>query len=220
MNDFSEMFNFLTKLKENNNREWFNDNKKEFEGVRDVFIEFLSYLIGKIETFDKHILGVDPKKSMYRIYRDTRFSKDKTPYKTHFGGYICAGGRASGNPGYYVHIEPGGNSIIGGGLYHPMPDVLAKVRQEIDYNGDALMNVLNKASFKKRFDIYSDDKLKRPPKGYEADNPHIEWLKMKSFLVMQSFSDKDVIGNEYTNGVVSGFKEMAPFIEFLREGMS
>ena len=219
MKDFKKIFDFLNKLKENNNREWFNDNKSEFEETRDAFIEFLSYLIGEIEAFDKHILGVDPKKSMYRIYRDTRFSKDKTPYKTHFGGYICAGSRASGNPGYYVHIEPGGNSIIGGGLYHPMPDVLAKVRQEIDYNGDALLKILNKASFKKRFDMYQDDKLKRPPKGYEADNPHIEWLKLKSFLVMESFTDKTVVGKGYAKSVVSGFKEMAPFIEFLREGM-
>lgn len=220
MENFNGILDFLKKLKKNNDREWFNDNKKEFESARDQFIGFLGYLIGQIEMFDKNIVGVDPKKSMYRIYRDTRFSKDKTPYKSHFGGYICAGGRASGNPGYYVHIEPDGNSIIGGGLYHPMPDVLAKVRQEIDYNGGKLMEIMNNDSFKKRFDIYEEDKLVRPPKGYDETNPHIEWLKMKSFLVMESFSDKDVLGNDYVKNVVSGFKEMAPFIGFLREGMS
>ncbi|MCB0495848.1 MAG: DUF2461 domain-containing protein, partial [Cyclobacteriaceae bacterium] len=165
MKNFTKILAFLEQLSRNNNREWFNDNKTEFEEARDVFVEFLAYLIGQIELFDKNIIGVDPKKAMYRIYRDTRFSKDKTPYKTHFGGYICEFGRTSGNPGYYVHIEPEGHSIIGGGLYHPMPDVLAKVRQEIDYNGDKLMKIMNKDSFKKRFDIYNEDKLVRPPKG-------------------------------------------------------
>ena len=220
MKNFTKILAFLEQLSRNNNREWFNDNKTEFEEARDVFVEFLAYLIGQIELFDKNIIGVDPKKAMYRIYRDTRFSKDKTPYKTHFGGYICEGGRTSGNPGYYVHIEPEGNSIIGGGLYHPMPDVLAKVRQEIDYNGDKLMKIMNKDSFKKRFDIYNEDKLVRPPKGYDETNPHIEWLKMKSFLVMESYADKVVLGKDYVEKVVSGFKEMAPFNAFLREGMS
>lgn len=220
MKNFTKILAFLEQLSRNNNREWFNDNKTEFEEARDVFVEFLAYLIGQIELFDKNIIGVDPKKAMYRIYRDTRFSKDKTPYKTHFGGYICEFGRTSGNPGYYVHIEPEGHSIIGGGLYHPMPDVLAKVRQEIDYNGDKLMKIMNKDSFKKRFDIYNEDKLVRPPKGYDETNPHIEWLKMKSFLLMESFADKVVLGKDYVEKVVSGFKEMAPFNAFLREGMS
>ena len=220
MKNFTKILAFLEQLSRNNNREWFNDNKTEFEEARDVFVEFLAYLIGQIELFDKNIIGVDPKKAMYRIYRDTRFSKDKTPYKTHFGGYICEFGRTSGNPGYYVHIEPEGHSIIGGGLYHPMPDVLAKVRQEIDYNGDKLMKIMNKDSFKKRFDIYNEDKLVRPPKGYDETNPHIEWLKMKSFLVMESYADKVVLGKDYVERVVSGFKEMAPFNAFLREGMS
>ena len=220
MKNFTKILAFLEQLSRNNNREWFNDNKTEFEEARDVFVEFLAYLIGQIELFDKNIIGVDPKKAMYRIYRDTRFSKDKTPYKTHFGGYICEFGRTSGNPGYYVHIEPEGHSIIGGGLYHPMPDVLAKVRQEIDYNGDKLMKIMNKDSFKKRFDIYNEDKLVRPPKGYDETNPHIEWLKMKSFLLMESFADKVVLGKDYVERVVFGFKEMAPFNAFLREGMS
>jgi len=220
MNDFVSTMNFLTRLKKNNNREWFNDNKPEFEMVKEKFIEFVSYLIGEIEQFDQDIIGVDAKKSMYRIYKDIRFSKDKTPYKTHFGAYICKGGRSSGNPGYYLHIEPNQKSIIGAGIYHPMPDVLAKVRQEIDYNGAELMKIIENETFKSRFSIFQDDKLKRNPKGYEADNPHIELLKMKSFLVMENISDKEVLGKEYTNKVVSGFKEMAPFVGFLNEGMS
>ncbi|MCB0496711.1 MAG: DUF2461 family protein, partial [Cyclobacteriaceae bacterium] len=92
--------------------------------------------------------------------------------------------------------------------------------QEIDYNGDKLMKIMNKDSFKKRFDIYNEDKLVRPPKGYDETNPHIEWLKMKSFLLMESFADKVVLGKDYVEKVVSGFKEMAPFNAFLREGMS
>lgn len=220
MYNFKQIMDFLSSLKQNNSREWFNDNKKYFEQNRDEFLEFVSYLIGKIETFDKDIIRVEPKKSMYRIYRDVRFSKDKTPYKTHFGAYICKAGRTSGNPGYYLHIEPDQNSIIGGGLYHPMPDVLLKIRQEIDYNGDKLVNILNKDSLKKRVSIYQDDKLKRKPKGYEEDNPYIEWLKMKSFLLLENISDKAVLNKSYSDNIVSGFREMYPFIKFLNEGMA
>lgn len=220
MSDFNNIMGFLSNLQKNNTREWFNDNKKEFEKNRDEFLEFITHLIGEIELFDKDIIGVEAKKSMYRIYRDVRFSKDKTPYKTHFGAYICKSGRTSGNPGYYLHIEPDQNSIIGGGLYHPMPDVLSKIRQEIDYNGDKLVNILNKDSLKRRASIYQDDKLKRKPKGYEEDNPHIEWLKMKSFLLVENISDKAVLNKSDSDDIVTGFREMYPFIKFLNEGMA
>ncbi len=220
MNDFKNIMEFLSNLKNNNSREWFNDHKKEFEQNRDVFLTFIEHLITEIETFDKDIIGVEPKKSMYRIYRDVRFSKDKTPYKTHFGAYICKGGRSSGNPGYYVHIEPYGQSIIGAGLYHPMPEALAKIRQEIDYNGDKLIEITGGSAFKSRFLIYQNDKLKRKPKGYEGDNPYIEWLKLKSFLAMEKISDKDILSKGYSKEVVSGFKEMNPFVQFLNEGLS
>jgi uncharacterized protein (TIGR02453 family) len=211
---------FLANLKDNNTREWFTDNKKEFEQNRDAYIELISQLTREIEVFDKDIIGVDPKKSMYRIYRDIRFSKDKTPYKTHFGAYICRGGRTSGNPGYYVHLEPQGKSIIGAGLYHPMPDILAKIRQEIDYNGDQLVHIIETPSFKKRFELYQEDKLKRKPKGYEDDNPHIELLKLKSFLASQTLTDKEVLKANYKDSVISGFQEMNPFVTFLNQGMS
>ena len=220
MNNFKKIMDFLSNLQQNNTREWFNNHKEEFEQSRDDFLDFVGYLITEIESFDKDIIGVEPKKSMYRIYRDVRFSKDKTPYKTHFGAYICKDGRSSGNPGYYVHIEPGGNSIIGGGLYHPMPEVLSKIRQEIDYNGDKLIGLFEKDSFKKRMSLYQGDKLKRKPKGYEEDNPHIELLKMKSFLVMEEMSDKDILTRDYPVKVISGFREMLPFIGFLNEGLA
>jgi uncharacterized protein (TIGR02453 family) len=220
MNGFKNMMDFLSNIKKNNSREWFNDHKRDFEQNRNFFVEFIGQLIAEIEQFDRQIIGVDPKKSMYRIYRDVRFSKDKTPYKTHFGAYICKRGRSSGNPGYYIHIEPDEKSIIGGGLYHPMPDVLAKIRQEIDYNGDKLMDILESKPFKNRMSIYNEDKLKRKPKGYEDNNPHIEWLKMKSFIVLENFSDKDVLSKGYKDKVTSGFKEMLPFVTFLNEGIS
>lgn len=220
MNEFSEILKFLSTLEKNNTREWFNDNKKSFEHNRDAFLDFVGNIILEIESFDKNIIGVDPKKSMYRIYRDVRFSKVKTPYKTHFGAYICKGGRSSGNPGYYVHIEPENRSIIGGGVYHPMPDLLSKIRQEIDYNGDKLMEILENKSLKSRMGIYEDDKLKRKPKGYNDDNPYIEWLKMKSFLLLEEISDKAIISNNYSDTVISGFKEMYPFIDFMNESLS
>ncbi len=220
MNDFKNIMEFLSHLKKNNTREWFNDHKKEFEQHRAIFIKFVSNLISEIEKFDTDIIGVDPKKSMYRIYRDVRFSKDKTPYKTHFGAYICKGGRSSGNPGYYVHIEPDGKSIIGGGLYHPMPDVLAKIRQEIDYNGSDFTSILSSKSLKTRMNLYQGDKLKRKPKGYEDDNLYLEFIKLKSFLLMEEISDKELISENYFKRVISGFKNMYPFNKFLNQAIS
>lgn len=220
MNYFKDIMTFLSDLKKNNSREWFHDHKKDFEQNRDAFLDFIGNIIGEIESFDKNIMGVEPKKSMYRIYRDVRFSKDKTPYKTHFGAYICKGGRSSGNPGYYLHIEPDDKSMIGGGLYHPMPDMLAQVRQEIDYNGKKLIEILEKKSLKSRLNVYQEDKLKRKPKGYEEDNPYIEWLKLKSFLILEEFRDENIATKNYHSRVMSGFKEMHPFIQFLDESLA
>ncbi|MFZ7122370.1 MAG: DUF2461 domain-containing protein, partial [Bacteroidota bacterium] len=164
-------FAFLKALKKNNNRDWFNDHKSEYENAKDNVLGFIQELVVAFSTFDSSLRGLEAKDCLFRIYRDTRFSKDKTPYKTNLGASINAGGKKSMGPGYYVHLEPGG-SFIAGGIWMPPADEVKKIRQEIDYNGKDLKKILTKPSFKKAFGGLSrEHALKTAPKGYPKDHP-------------------------------------------------
>lgn len=141
-------FAFLKALKKNNNRDWFNDHKSEYENAKDNVLGFIQELVVAFSTFDSSLRGLEAKDCLFRIYRDTRFSKDKTPYKTNLGASINAGGKKSMGPGYYVHLEPGG-SFIAGGIWMPPADEVKKIRQEIDYNGKDLKKILTNLRSKK-----------------------------------------------------------------------
>ncbi len=157
------------------------------------------------------------KDCVFRIYKDVRFSKDKTPYKSNFGASINPGGKKSLVAGYYLHLEPGA-SFLAGGVYMPQPDMLNAIRQEIDYNTDAFLKILKSASFKKFFKgLDEDDKLKTAPKGFEKDHPHIELLKNKHFIVSYPLSDKQLGEKNADTTILAGFKAMQPFLEYLRE---
>ena len=187
---------FLKKLKINNNRDWFDSNKTEYLASKEIFEEFVSELIKGINKFDKKVsLDLKPKDCTFRIYKDVRFSKDKTPYKNNMSASINPGGKKSNIPGYYFHLEPDG-CFLAGGVYMPMPDVLKAIRQEIDYNPLPLINVLKSASFKKEFNgLDEEDKLKNPPKGFNKDHAHSEILKN----IYSSISDWIIIkGNLYS----------------------
>ncbi|HEX5169927.1 MAG TPA: DUF2461 domain-containing protein, partial [Cyclobacteriaceae bacterium] len=175
---------FLKSLSKNNNREWFEKNKPKFLVAKEEFEHFVTALVNEITKFDGSLMGLDPKKFIFRIYRDVRFSKDKRPYKTNFGAGISSNGKGLGRPGYYLHVEPGGKSFVAGGLYMPEPEILGKVRQEIDYSGDELRKIMSNKKFKNLYrDFWDEDKLKTMPKGYPKDHRCIEWLKLKSFIV-------------------------------------
>ena len=216
--EHNKIFGFLKALKKNNNREWFEKNKAKYVAAKAEF-EFLVHdIIKGISKFDKKISqDTEAKDCVFRIYKDVRFSKDKTPYKTHFGAYFSPGGRKSSVAGYYFHFEPG-NIFLAGGNWQPEAPQLNAIRQEIDYNGGKLESILNSKSFKKYFDGLSDeDKLKTVPKGYDKENKHIELLKLKSFIAYYNMADKKTSAKDFDKQICEGYKALFPLIVFLRE---
>lgn len=209
---------FLRQLKVNNNREWFNENKTDYEEARKQFEIFVISLIKEISLFEKNISGLGAKKTIFRIYRDVRFSKDKTPYKTAFGSYIAPGGRKSILAGYYVHIEPGA-SFLAGGMHSPPSENLAKIRQEILYNIDEYKSIINNKSFINNFETVKGEKLKRPPKGFPADFPDIELLKNKDYIVIHNISDELILKDSFLNYSNKLFEKMKPLNDFLNRAL-
>ena len=212
------IFNFLKELKENNNREWFNAHKESYLEAKKIFEELVTKLILEIGEFDEEVKYLTPAECIYRIYRDVRFSLDKSPYKTYFGAYIAPrGGRKSILSGYYVHLESE-NSMLGGGIYCPEPAVLKKIRLSIFENYDELEEILNNPQFISVFGkMYSDEQLKKNPVGFPADFKGIEYLKFKHFLVGHFLSDSALLKEDLTVYAPQIFKAMIPFNRFFNE---
>lgn len=206
---------FLKQLSANNNKPWFEANKGAYEAARNNFIDFNAAVLSKLVTFAPEFSGVDPKKSVFRIYRDVRFSKDKRPYKENFGANIGIG-KGGTAAGYYVQVMPGNKSFAAAGAYMPEPAALAVMRQEIDYNLKAFESILKQASFKKIFGQLDEiEVLRNAPKGYDPENPAVPYLKHKSFVVTRNFTDKEVLANDFAKTVVNTFKVAHPFVTFL-----
>lgn len=219
--DLSLALNFLKSLSKNNNREWFEKNKSKYLEVKATFEDVVASLLNEFIKFDDRLGGLDPKKLPFRIYRDVRFSKDKSPYKNNMGAGFSPNGKLIQEPGYYFHIEPGNKSMIAGGIYMPDATNLSKIRQEIDYNADVLKKIVNDKKFKTNFEDFSQsDKLKTMPKGYPKDHPHGEWLKLKSFIVIHTFTDKEVADKKFLKNVAAIAKSMKPMNDFLREAIT
>jgi len=212
---------FLKDLKVNNNRPWFDKNKDKYLDAKEDFENFVQKLIDKISAFDPDIKGMEAKNCTFRQYRDVRFSKDKRPYKINMGAYMAKGGKKSLFGGYYFHLEPG-NSLMGGGLWMPEASEVKKVRQEIDYCFDEFSAIINNKRFKKEYgDLYTSDsiKLKTVPKGYEATNPAIEHLKLKSFFAERAIGDKELTSNSLLKDTAFLFKDLKPVIDFLNRAI-
>jgi len=209
---------FLKSIKSNNNRDWFEKNKQRYFEAKEEHELFVEKIIKGIVKFDKKISpDMKAKDCVFRIYKDVRFSKDKTPYKTNFGASMNPGGKKSLEAGYYLHIEPGA-SFLAGGVYMPEPEMLNAIRQEIDYNPDPFFKILKSASFKKFFKGLDDEgKLKTAPKGFDKDHPNLEILKNKHFLVSYPLSDKQLAEKNPDTTILAGFKAMHPLMEYLRE---
>jgi uncharacterized protein (TIGR02453 family) len=206
---------FLKKLRKNNNKEWFDKNKKAYEVAREDFLAYVQKLIAGVSSFEPSAKELDPKKCVFRIYRDVRFSKDKTPYKTHFGAHITRGGVKTSGTGYYVHIEPG-NSFLAGGWWMPESPELNAIRQEIDYNQEEFKNMLKDKAFVRYFKKLDEEhKLKTIPKGYDKNHPFIELLKLKSFTVTSELKDETVTGKDFVKHSISVFKAVKPLNDFL-----
>lgn len=208
---------FLQQLRRNNNKVWFDANRKQYEQARADVLALVDAAIAGQSKRDPSIAHLTAKDCLFRINRDVRFSKNKDPYKTNLGAYICRGGKKSGLAGYYIHIEPGA-SFIGGGVWMPEPAAVKKIRQEIDYNWEAFRALTRQAAFKKTYgDMYSgeDQKLTRLPKPYSADNPAAEYLKLKSFVALRNVSDAELKAESFPKLISTSFAALEPLLHFL-----
>ena len=205
---------FLKDLHKNNNREWFNDNKDRYLSANANVVDFVETLIEEIGEFDEAILRTDAKKALFRIYRDVRFSKDKSPYKTNFGAGL---GMGKGNriSGYYLHIEPG-KSFLAGGVYQPDTTVLKEIRKEISINSNEFLSILEQDEFRNNFRGLSvEQKLQRVPAGFEKDDPMAEFLKLKNFIVVHPVSNEALMKEDAAKNFAQIFKSIKPLNDFL-----
>lgn len=211
---------FLKNLKKNNNKPWFEGHRKQYDTAKADFLLLIESLITSIGKFDPPIANLKAKDSIFRINRDVRFSKDKSPYKSNMAGYFNRGGKKGNGAGYYLHIQPG-KSMAAGGIWMPMAPDLSKIRQEIDYNLNEWKKITGNTEFKRMFTegVKSDSVLQRPPKGYDENNPAIQFLKMKSFIVTRPFTDAEVQSRGFVKEVSKTFQAMKPMVDFLNKSL-
>jgi len=211
---------FLKDLNKNNNKPWFEIHRKQYETAKEDFLSLVETLIKNIAAFDKPIGELEAKQCTFRINRDVRFSKNKSPYKNNMAGYFNKAGKKGIGAGYYVHLQPG-QSFVAGGIWMPEPAVLTKIRQEIDYNFNEWKQILSNSVFKKDFSsgLENNESLSRPPKGYDVTNPALKYIKMKSFVVSRSFTDADVLSKDFANEAAKTFKAMKPMIDFFNRSI-
>jgi uncharacterized protein (TIGR02453 family) len=214
-------FDFLKKLRENNYREWFHEHKAEYDAAKQDVLDTIAEMLVEINKFDKSIGFPDPRKCMFRIARDIRFSSDKSPYKSHFGIIINReGSTRSEYSGYYVHVEPG-NSFVSCGVYMPMPDTTKAIRIKIDEEWKDFSAIINKKVFKETFQELSrdDDVLTRVPAGFDKNSPAAEILKLKHFYVFVGMRNKEVIGKDFIKKAIGYFRLMRPLSDFLNDAI-
>ncbi len=211
---------FLQQLEKNNNRPWFEDNRKKYEDAKADFLMMVEQLLPAIAAFDPSIADQQAKNCTFRINRDVRFSKNKSPYKNNMAAYFNRGGKKGNGSGYYVHVEPG-KSFIAAGIWMPEPVDLAKIRQEIDYNLDELKKILHSPAFKKNFisGVDLSDTLVRPPKGYTEDNPALVFLKLKSFVVRSPVADSVVTEKGFVKNIAKILQASHPLVAFLNRAI-
>jgi uncharacterized protein (TIGR02453 family) len=207
---------FLKKLSKNNNKEWFDKNRPTYELAKINFKEFVNELIISTAKFDSAVKHLESKGCIFRINRDVRFSKNKSPYKNNFGASISPGGKKSFAAGYYLQIQPGA-SFIAGGMWQPPTPQINAIRQEIDYNTAEFKKIIGAKDFKKYFGKLSDeDKLITAPKGFEKTHPEIELLKFKSYITLHNLKDEDVLSKTFLKHSIDIMKAMYPLNLFLR----
>jgi len=216
-----ESLQFLDDLKRNNNREWFQENKKRYEVFKKDYHQLVSDFLDVMKPLDPSLEFLEVKNCTFRINRDIRFSKDKSPYKSHLGVWMSAGAKGANRSGYYVHIEKGA-SFIAGGFYSPDSDDLKKVRKEIAFFYDDLQEILNNKDFKKEFgslDINENNSLKSMPRGYEKDHPAIEFLKLKSFTATQVYDIAEVTQKDFVSKMSKKLITLKSLNEFINRAL-
>jgi uncharacterized protein (TIGR02453 family) len=216
--DLRKTLDFLKLLRENNDRGWFDANRPLYEEARAAFEALVGELIARFETVDD-LAGVTPKECIFRINRDLRFSRDKSPYKTAMGAVLGPGGRKSKVRSYYLHIEPDGGSMLAGGLYDPSPAELGKVRNAIAENSKPLNKIVAAPDFARYFGGLSGESLKTAPQGIPKDHPEIKLLRMKQFLAVHSLEDELVVSEDLVPSALRIFKAMKPLLIHLERAL-
>jgi len=210
-------FYFLDTLKKNNNREWFATNKELFLNEQAVIEDFAEALLRELNTHDV-IETPSGKKSLYRVYRDVRFSNDKTPYKTNWSGSFRRATKYR-RGGYYFHIEPG-NNYVGGGFWNPNPQDIKLIREDIAFDATPLRAILNNADFISSFQTLKGDQVKTAPKGFPAEHEAIDLLRYKQFLLIRPFTDDEVLSADFLTTASEAFKHMRPFFDYMSDVLS
>ncbi len=213
---------FLEDLKANNNRDWFLDNKKRYEVFKKDYHQLVGNFLDVMKPLDSSLEMLEVKHCTFRINRDIRFSKDKSPYKAHLGIWLSSGVKGWNRSGYYVHIEKGA-SFIAGGFYCPEAEDLKKVRKEIAYFYEDLEEILNNKNFKKEFGDFDKNEsnvLKNPPRGYEKDHPAIEFLKLKSFETTHKFDIDEVTKEDFVTTMSKKLILLKPLNDFINRALT
>jgi uncharacterized protein (TIGR02453 family) len=213
------ILDFLGELKSNNSREWFNENRSRYDGARASFLSIVGELLGRFEEVDD-LGGIGIKDCVFRINRDLRFSKDKSPYKTAMSALLGRDGRKSGARSYYFHVEPAGLSMLAGGLYDPSSAELGRIRSALDEDALSFKKIIRHPSFVRYFGTPSGESLKTAPQGYAQDHPDIALLRMKQFVAVHTLSDEDILSKDLVEEALKVFKAMKPFLAYLESALA
>jgi len=207
----SEVLEFFKKLEKNNNRDWFNDHKKEFKKIEADVKKAYSELFNMLKGHDE----VDQFK-MFRIYRDVRFSKDKQPYKTHFGGTFHRK-KPELRGGYYLHIAPNNESFIATGFWEPNANDLQRMRKEFEMDDTQMRAIINNKSFKSVWGDLVGDELKTAPRDFDKDHPAIDLIRKKQYIFVKKYTDKEVLSDDFLNQANKSFKAIRPYFDYMSE---
>ena len=206
-----EAFDFFNRLEKNNNRDWFNENKPEFKEIEKEVKQVYTQLFSMLNIHDE----ID-KMKMFRIYRDVRFSKNKLPYKTHFGGSFNRT-KPSLRGGYYLHIQPNNESFIATGFWEPNKEDLLRIRKEFEQDDDEIREIINNKKFKTIWGEFVGDELKTAPRGFDKEHKAIDLIKKKQFIFTKKFTDKEVLSSDFLNNVDKAFKTIRPYFNYMSD---
>jgi uncharacterized protein (TIGR02453 family) len=217
MSKIKFILDYLTDLQMNNNREWYHANKTRYKEVHGMFLDEVQAIIDRLQPHDPSLLGLTAGEAAFRIYRDVRFSKDKTPYKTHFGAFMAQGGRKSSRGGYYIHVS-NDDPFLAAGVYSPPKEALQAIRQEIVFRPEEI-NAIIAEKEKLGYSMYEEDKLKRGPKGFPDVGPFTELLKYKHILLSRNFDMKDLLAENFADNISEHFIQLVPLNNYLNTAL-
>ncbi len=206
---------FLRNLEQNNNREWFHTNRKDYEQTKAEFENLCQTILSEIAIFQENLINTSVKSCILRINRDIRFSADKSPYKKYVAAGFGPGGKSSGKVDFYLHIQPNNESFLGGGMWAPTSTQLASFRQEIDYSPHIIKGIIEADIFRNYFDEIHGEKVKKMPKGYSVDHPDIELLKYKQLFFVHKYTDEVVMDKNFANEVINGCRILKPYLDYI-----